>query len=133
MKLMTKSSVLFLSYVIIFIVISLYLTISTKIDIVNTYSALIEMQNEKPYIVFDKKLSIDSEKIYTYIDKNNEVYEIHTQIASYSSGKSLYEVTYNSNFSKNFFIKNNGKEIKVDIPQGQTTLFMRIFFHGGKS
>lgn len=133
MKLMTKSPVLFLSYLLIFIGITLYLTISTKIDIVNTYLSLIEIQNDKTYIAFDKKISIDSEKIYTYIDKNIEVYEIHTQIVSYNSGKSLYEVTYNNDLSKDFFIQNNGKEIKVDIPQGQTTLFNRIFFEGGKS
>lgn len=131
---MTKSPILFLSYLTIFIGISLYLTLATKIDIVNTYSALIEMQNDTPYIVFDGKLLVESEKVYTYIDKNIEVYEIYiqSQSASYDREKSLYEVKDN-NLIRDFFIKNNGKEIKVDIPEGQITLFRRIFFNGGKA
>jgi hypothetical protein len=131
---MTKSPILFLSYLTIFIGISLYLTLATKIDIVNTYSALIEMQNDTPYIAFDGKLLVESEKVYTYIDKNIEVYEIYiqSQSASYDTEKSLYEVKDN-NLIRDFFIKNNGKEIKVDIPKGQITLFRRIFFNGGKA
>lgn len=131
---MTKSPILFLTYLTIFTGISLYLTIATKIDIVNTYSALIEMQNDTPYIAFDGELLVESEKVYTYIDKNIEVYEIHiqSQSASYDTEKSLYEVKDN-NLIRDFFIKNNGKEIKVDIPEGQITLFRRIFFNGGKA
>lgn len=133
MKLMTKSPVLFLSYLMIFIGISLYLTISTEIDRVNTYSALVEIKNDKPYMLFNRRLLINSERIYTYIDKNIEVNEIHTEMESYDDGKSLYKVDYNNDLSKKFFVKNNGKEIKVDIPQGKTTLFNRIFFKEGNS
>lgn len=133
MKLMTKSPVLFLSYLIIFVGITLYLTLVTEIDVFNTYTGLIKMQNGKSYIVFDGKLSIDSEKVYTYIDKNSEVYEINIQSVSCDSEKSIYEVNCNNNLITDFFIKGNGKEMKVDIPNGKTTLFTRVFLKGGKA
>lgn len=133
MQRMTKSPTLFISYLLIFSLVIVLLTINTSVDIINTYQVTICNISSKYYVMSDNILKLYSDKGYLYTDKNKDIYEIHSDNIIYDSTNDYYEIIANDSKLSDFLAENSDKEIKIDIPKGQTTLFNRIFLKGGKS
>jgi hypothetical protein len=128
-RLLTGSWTLFTAFVLLGVGIFLFLTMTTKIDIINTYSAkIITMENE--ITLSSKAANIEAGLAYIYINKNEAVYSV--SIINAENIRGTYTLHFNSKDQNTIKALQNEK-IFIDIPQGKETLLYRIFAKGGKN
>jgi hypothetical protein len=121
-KLTVKHPLPFIICIIIGLLSLIYITVSTKLNVINTYDGLINEHS----IVINNSISSVPDKVYVYTNRNEAVYPlITTNNVSYNADSTTIYIEDNKNFI-------NSNKVKVDITIGETTLFERVFLKGGK-
>lgn len=118
-----KSSIFYYSFLTIFIAIFLYISVSLKLDVRQSYDAIITdkeitMQTELEILPLD-------EKVYIYINRNER-----TVLGTIVK-------TYYSNGRMHFILKevptNLSGEITIELTINKQSLISRIFAKGGRN
>lgn len=123
-KMTAKSPVLFLSLICFSILILLYLTLSTKVDVIHTYHVILEDHK----IIIPETIHYRPDKIYLYENRNKEVNCIKVNPNDLSYRDNAIVISINQDLF-DYEVTN----IKVDMPVKEITLFERVFLHGGKN
>lgn len=127
-KFMTGSPWLFITFVLFGVLLFLFLTLTTRIDVIKTYSAEV-MSVESENALSIKAANISIGLAYIYSNKNEAVYPVLIERAE-NLGENF---TLHFNSSGQDIIKSlSARNIFIDIPQGKDTLLYRIFVKGGK-
>lgn len=127
-RLLTGSPVFFLTYVLCGVILFMVLTLTTRINVVESYSAEV-MQVESELVLFIKVENLSMSSAFIYSNKNEAVYHLpieRTEIAQ--DGVLLHFDIAGQDRIKTLI----AGEIFIDFPQGQETLFYRIFVKGGR-
>lgn len=119
-----KTPYLFLALILLSILALLYITLSTKVDVVQTYDAKIE--DDK--IIICEVGEYCPQKIYIYENRDRAIYHLEVQPGT---------VEY---VDENMIIpmgelqfERETNFVKVDIPIKEITLFRRVFLQGGRN
>lgn len=122
-KITAKNPATFIGVVLLGTFILLFLTISTKINVVRTYEASFDGQK----IRIKNELIKMPKIIYVYSDKNESVYSVNVNgNVEYDSNSTIVNI-------EDLEINPDLEHIKVDIPVDETSLFSRVFLRGGRS
>lgn len=122
-KLTAKSPLLFLLLIFISIVFLFGVTLTTKVDVIETYNAKVE--NNK--ICVQNVTDLPENEIYIYENRNEAVYKVITEPEMFSQENNSLEIPLN----KLGFIPQSDS-VKIDISIQKITLFRRVFLQGGK-
>jgi len=128
-RIITGSPVLFISFVIFGLALFFFLTLTTKIDVMETYEAeVIHVEGETILSINDADISVGV--AYIYSNKNEIVYPV--LIEETESIEDTVTLYFNRDEQE---IINSilDRDIFIDIPKGEETLLYRIFMKGGKS
>lgn len=123
-KMTAKSPVLFLVLIFLSVIIILYITLSTEVDVIQTYD--VRLEDNK--ITVPETMHYKPEKIYIYENRNNAIYSIPVE-----SKDIAYDDTSIIILIKQNPFENELTDVKVDIPIKKVTLFKRVFLQGGKN
>lgn len=123
-KLMTGSPLPFLSFIFLGTSLFLFLTITTKLDVKKTYSAVALKNNNK---IILKTANLPTGKAYLYTNKNEEVYPVLIK----KSDKTYFFAVNTIGKASINSLKN--KKVFIDISKKKETLLYRIFVKGGKN
>ncbi len=122
-KLTAKSPLLFLLLIFISIVFLFGVTLTTKVDVIETYNAKVE--NNKIYV--QNVTDLPENEVYIYENRNEAVYKVITEPEMFSQENNSLEIPLN----KLGFIPQSDS-VKIDISIQKITLFRRVFLQGGK-
>lgn len=123
-KMIVKSPFIFLGLIFLCIVALLYITLSTKVDVVKTYEAKIE---DNRIMILEAGPDIPH-NVYIYEDRDKAVYHLEIE-----PGDVKYD-DYNLILSLgDFKFERESDLVKVDIPIKEITLFRRVFLQGGRN
>lgn len=122
-KLTAKSPLLFLLLIFISIVFLFGVTLTTKVDVIETYNAKVE--NNK--ICVQNVTDLPENEVYIYENRNEAVYKVITEPEMFSQENNSLEIPLN----KLGFIPQSDS-VKIDISIQKITLFRRVFLQGGK-
>lgn len=119
---------LFIIFVLSGLVLFLFLTLTTRIDVIKTYSAeLMSKQNKITLSV--KAANISAGTAYMYSNRNEAVYPVFIErTENLREDFTLYFNSHGQNIIKSL----SNRNIFIDIPQGKETLLYRIFVKGGE-
>lgn len=123
-KLMTGSPLPFLSFIFLGTSLFLFLTITIKLDVKKTYSAIALKNNNKMIL---KTTNLPTGKAYLYANKNEEVYPV---LIKKSDKDYVFTV---DTAQKNSINSLKNKKVFIDISEKKETLLYRIFVKGGKN
>lgn len=123
MKLTAKSPLLFLLLIFISIIFLFGVTLTTKVDVIETYNAKVE--NNK--ICVQNVTDLPENEVYIYENRNEAVYKVITEPEMFSQENNSLEIPLN----KLGFIPQSDS-VKIDISIQKITLFRRVFLQGGK-
>ena len=123
MKLITGSSGFFITFVLWGLILFLFLTITTRVDVVKTYLVEpITVESRITLLIKDSDISVGS--AYLYSNKNEVVYPVLIEkVEPTREGSTLYLNTDGLNIIK--FLE--AGDMFIDIPKGKETLLSRIF------
>lgn len=123
-KMTAKSPVLFLALIFLSIVIILYITLSTKVDVIQTYD--VRLEDNK--IIVPETIHYKPDKVYIYENRNKVVYSIkvNPKDITYDDTSIIIPIKQNP-------FEHELTDVKVDIAFKKVTLFERVFLHGGKN
>ena len=121
-KLTAKSPFLFISLVLISLASIVYLSLTTKLDIIKTYKAHWDGQS----LIIPEVLSFYGGNAFVYENRNEEVYALTISPADIKTSKDNTQIAV-SDTEMDF----QSDTIMLDIPIGEETLFTRVFAHGG--
>ncbi|MGF7048142.1 hypothetical protein J2T13_002649 [Paenibacillus sp. DS2015] len=122
-KLTAKNPVPFIGIVALAVLSLLFLTMSTKLSIINTYDGKMDKQK---IVISNHVITNIPGKVYVYTNRNEKVYPMQTtDKVKYDAGATIIYVEGSENDPD---IGN----VKIDVPIGETTLFERVFLKGGK-
>jgi len=123
MKLITGSSGFFITFVLWGLILFLFLTITTRVDVVKTY--LVEpITVESGITLLIKNSDVSVGSAYLYSNKNEVVYPVLIEkVEPTREGSTLYLNTDGLNIIKSL----GTADMFIDIPQGKETLLSRIF------
>ncbi|MCL2813613.1 MAG: hypothetical protein FWD23_03340 [Oscillospiraceae bacterium] len=123
-KYTAKKPVLFFAMIGIFVFFILFISLTTKTSLIQSYNGLIFGDT----IVVNAELKTVPESIFVYVNRNEAVYLINIKSMEHEDNSTI------------LFIDNNeehglaaAENIKIDIAVGEITLFERIFLKGGKA
>lgn len=122
-KLTAKSPLLFLLLIFISIVFLFGVTLTTKVDVIETYNAKVE--NNK--ICVQNVTDLPENEVYIYENRNEAVYKVITEPEMFSQENNSLEIP----LYKLGFIPQSDS-VKIDISIQKITLFRRVFLQGGK-
>lgn len=122
-KLTAKSPLLFLLLIFISIIFLFGVTLTTKVDVIETYNAKVE--NNK--ICVQNVTDLPENEVYIYENRNEAVYKVITEPEMFSQENNSLEIPLN----KLGFIPQSDS-VKIDISIQKITLFRRVFLQGGK-
>lgn len=122
-KLTAKSPLLFLLLIFISIVFLFGVTLTTKVDVIETYNAKVE--NNK--ICVQNVTDLPENEVYIYENRNEAVYKVITEPEMFSQENNSLEIPLN----KLGFIPQSDS-VKIDISIQKITLFRRVFLQSGK-
>ena len=123
-KLTAKSPLLFLGLILLSVVIILYITLTTEVDVIQTYDAKVQGNTLMISQVNRQNLS----KLYVYENREKAVYCLEPEeeeIEWSTTGVKVYP-------GEDFFDWETDS-VKVDIPVRKISLFRRVFLQGGKN
>ena len=123
-KYVAKKPVLFFAMIGIFVFFILFVSLTTKTSLIQSYEGLILGDT----IVINAGINIVPENIYVYENRNEAVYLL------------IIDGIEREDNSTILFIGNDAglhglaaaESVKIDIPVGEISLFERIFLKGGK-
>ncbi|CAH1209526.1 hypothetical protein PAECIP111893_03046 [Paenibacillus plantiphilus] len=113
----------FIGFVALAVLSLFVLTMSTKLNVINTYDGVM---NNQTIVISDHEIANMPSKVYVYTNRNEKVYPMQmTSEVQYDAGNTI------------LYVEGSGSEsdlghVKVDVPIGETTLFERVFLKGGK-
>jgi hypothetical protein len=124
---MTRTPWPFLGFVGLGIGLFLYLMLSTKIEVIKTYSAQV-IQNQTQITVGIKEDLITDAIVYIYSNKNEAVYPVSIVKTENVSPQTLLYFDDNGQKVLSALL---GKELFIDITQRKESLLYQIFVRGG--
>ena len=122
-KLTAKSPLLFLLLIFISIVFLFGVTLTTKVDVIETYNAKVE--NNK--ICVQNVTDLPENEVYIYENRNEAVYKVITEPEMFSQENNSLEIPLNK-----LGVNPQSDSVKIDISIQKITLFRRVFLQGGK-
>ncbi len=123
-KMTAKSPLLFLFLILISTIFLFGVTLTTKVDVIETYKAKVENNKICIQDVYDITLT----EVYVYENRNEAVYKVIIEPEMVSQGNNSLEISVN----ELGFIPQSDF-VNIDIPIRKITLFRRVFLQGGKS
>jgi hypothetical protein len=123
-KLTAKSPFLFLILILISIVFLFGVTLTTKVDVIETCN--VKVENNK--ICIQNVTDIMLDEVYVYENRNEAVYKVKIEPEMVRQENNSLEISVN----ELGFIPQSDF-VNVDIPIQQITLFRRVFLQGGKN
>lgn len=121
----SKKPLIVISVILLGMFLILYMTLSTKTNIIKTYNGSISGNS----VTISAKLDKIPDMLYIYKDRNEAIYSVKVVNAEHKAKATVIAV---STDSQTVPFKESD-HIKVDIPIGEITLFERVFLKGGKS
>ena len=123
-KYIIKNSFIFYTFLLISVGTFIFLTLTIKINIVETYSATVEGETVK--LNDTSNLFLKFEEAYVYKDRNTEVIRISESDIDFSNNQ-----IYINLLKYNPTSLHESDQINVDIVVGQRTLLETIFLRAG--
>lgn len=123
-KMTAKSPLLFLGLILLSVVIILYITLTTEVDVIQTYEAKVEGNTLMISQVNRQNLS----KLYVYENREKAVYCLEPEEEEIEWSTTGVKV-----FPGEDFFDGETDFVKVDIPVRKISLFRRVFLQGGKN
>lgn len=123
-KMTAKSPLLFLILILISIIFLFYVTLTTKVDVIETY----KVQVENDIICIQNINDITFNEVYIYENRNEAVYKVIIEPEMIRQENNSLEISVNE---LGFTLESDS--VNVDIPIRKVTLFRRVFLQGGKN
>lgn len=123
-KMTAKSPLLFLVLILISTIFLFGVTLTTKVDVIETYRAKVENNKICIQDVYDITLT----EVYVYENRNEAVYKVIIEPEMVSQETNSLEISVN----ELGFIPQSDF-VNIDIPIRKITLFRRVFLQGGKN
>ena len=123
-KMTAKSPLLFLGLILLSVVIILYITLTTEVDVIQTYDAKVEGNTLMISQVNRQNLS----KLYVYENRERAVYCLEPE-----EGDIDWDGTGMLVSLEEPLFEPETDFVKVDIPVRKISLFRRVFLQGGKN
>ena len=123
-KMTAKSPLLFLILILISTIFLFVVTLTTKVDVIETYKAKVENNQ----ICIQDVNDITMNEVYVYENRNEAVYKVIIEPEMFSQESNSLEISVN----KLGFIPQSDS-VNIDIPIRKITLFRRVFLQGGKN
>ena len=123
-KMTAKSPFLFLILILISTIFLLGVTLTTKVDVIETYEAKVENNQ----ICIQNRNDITLDEIYVYENRNEAVYKVIIEPEMIRQESNSLEIPVN----ELGFIPLSDS-VNIDIPIRKITLFRRVFLQGGKN
>lgn len=123
-KMTAKSPLLFLGLILLSVVIILYITLTTEVDVIQTYDAKVEGNTLMISQVNRQNLS----KLYVYENREKAVYCLEPE-----EGDIDWDGTGMLVSLEEPLFEPETDFVKVDIPVRKISLFRRVFLQGGKN
>lgn len=128
-RLLTSTPIVFILFIWTGAVLFLFITLTTKIDVIRTYQAeIIKIEGELLALSI-KADGITAGSAYLYSNKNEAVYPIFIERTERSNDKMVLYMDIND---QKVLRAIQSKDIFVDVPQGKESLLYRIVIKGGK-
>jgi len=142
-RLITGSPVLFLAFVFFGLSLFLFLALTTKLDVINTFTAVVRTGDYETMLYIQEAeasdiaetanitetVNITKGEAFIYLDKSKAVYPVLIQHVEKSNAN--LALHFNSDGQK-MIQALSSHSLFIDIPQGKETLLHRIFVKGGK-
>ena len=123
-KMTAKSPLLFLILILISTIFLFGVTLTTKVDVIETYKAKVENNQICIQDVYDITLN----EVYVYENRNEAVYKVIIEPEMFRQESNSLEISVN----ELGFIPQSDS-VNIDIPIRKITLFRRVFLQGGKN
>ena len=123
-KMTAKSPLLFLILILISIIFLFGVTLTTKVDVIETYKVQVENDTIRIQNIND----ITFDEVYVYENRNEAVYKVIIEPEMIRQENNSLEISVN----ELGFIPQSDF-VNVDIPIRKVTLFRRVFLQGGKN
>ena len=123
-KMTAKSPLLFLALILISTIFLFGVTLTTKVDVIETYKAKVE--NDQ--ICIQDVNDITLNEVYVYENRNEAVYKVIIEPEMFRQESNSLEISVN----ELGFIPQSDS-VNIDIPIRKITLFRRVFLQGGKN
>ena len=123
-KMTAKSPLLFLLLILISIIFLFGVTLTTKVDVIETYKVKVENN----MICIQNVSNITLNEVYVYENRNEAVYKVKIQPEMLNQENNSLEISVN----QLGFIPQSDS-VNIDIPIREITLFRRVFLQGGKN
>ena len=123
-KMTAKSPLLFLGLILLSVVIILYITLTTEVDVIQTYDAKVEGNTLMISQVNRQNLS----KLYVYENRERAVYCLEPE-----EGDIDWDGTGMLVSLEEPLFEPETDFVQVDIPVRKISLFRRVFLQGGKN
>lgn len=123
-KMTAKSPLLFLALILISTIFLFGVTLTTKVDVIETYK--VQVENYK--ICIQDVNDITLTEVYVYENRNEAVYKVIIEPEMVSQENNSLEISVN----ELGFIPQSDS-VNIDIPIRKITLFRRVFLQGGKN
>ncbi len=123
-KMTAKSPLLFLILILISTIFLIGVTLTTKVDVIETYKAKVENNQ----ICIQDVNDITMNEVYVYENRNEAVYKVIIEPEMFSQESNSLEISVNK---LGFILQSDS--VNIDIPIRKITLFRRVFLQGGKN
>lgn len=123
-KYTTKKPILFFAMIFIGVISIIILSLSTKTSVVLTSDGVVNDRS----IVVSGKMDSYTGFIYAYNDRNDQVYSVEIFETVHIGEQTVFLLKGDNEYITTM----NQREIKVDIPMREMTIFERVFLKGGK-
>ena len=123
-KMTAKSPLLFLILILISIIFLFGVTLTTEVDVIETYK--VKVENNKICIQNVNNLTLN--EVYVYENRNEAVYKVKIEPEMVRQENNSLEISVN----ELGFIPQSDT-VNIDIPIRKITLFRRVFLQGGKN
>ena len=123
-KYVAKKPILFFSMIGVFIFFILFVSLTTKTSLIQSYEGLILGDT----IVINAEINTVPENIYIYENRNEAVYLINIDSIEHEDNLTILSIGTIAELHG----LSAAESIKIDIPVGEISLFERIFLKGGK-
>lgn len=123
-KYTAKKPILFFVMIGVFVFFILFVSLTTKTSLVQSYEGIMSGDT----IVINAEINTAPEKIYIYENRNEAVFLINVKSMEYEDNSTMLFVDNDAGLLG----LSDAKNIKIDIPVGEITLFERVFLKGGK-
>lgn len=123
-KYTTKNPFIFFGVILVGVLSIVLLALITKTGVVISVDGTIDNYA----IIINEKADSYTGFIYAYSDRNERMYSIEISETIHEEGQTIFLLKGKDEFISTM----NQKEIKVDIPVREMTIFERVFLKGGK-